>query len=214
VRLQISRTHTDFACSDQQRVALREEFNRSHCLVLRQLLDPWLLGEVHRELADAEVEEVTHDVGHEMGFKADRSAALLEFAVNDDVLFEIIDALTGCGPIGCFRGRVYQMRAGGKHQFDWHDDLSYDRLIAMSVNLGLEPYQGGVLQIADAESKTALHSVANVGVGDAVVFRLARTLVHRVTPVEGPNPKIAFAGWFCSQPSYHELLTGSRGYPS
>jgi hypothetical protein len=206
VHLHVDRSHTEFACSARERVALREEFDGCHSLLLPNFLDAHLLDEVRRDLLAGDVVSLTYEVGDELGVKADLASALLEFLANDPVLFEAIDTLTGCGPIGCFTGRLYEMRSGGTHQFDWHDDLVHDRLIAMSVNLGTEPYKGGVLQIADASSRALLHSVANVGFGDAVIFRLARTLIHRITPVDGSTPKVAYAGWFCSRPSYQEVI--------
>jgi hypothetical protein len=44
----------------------------------------------------------------------------------------------------------------------------------------------------------------NKGFGDAIVFRIGGNLEHRVAPVRGAVPKIAFAGWFRpSEASFH-----------
>jgi hypothetical protein len=48
--------------------------------------------------------------------------------------------------------------------------------------------------------------VANTGPGDALLFRIARHLTHRVTPVDGTADKTAFAGWFRSEPEFIALL--------
>ncbi len=209
MQLHVSRARTRFLCSPEERAAVRQEFDRHHCLLLPQFLDSGLVDEAQPLIEGAESTEITHDVGHEIEIKAPRAKALLELLVNDHVLFEAIDAVTGCGSIGSFAGRIYEMRSGGDHEFAWHTDVVHDRLIAMSVNLGSSPYAGGILEIADA-SKVLLHSVANTGTGDAVIFRVSPDLMHRVTPVEGSTPKRAFAGWFRSRPSYHEVLGALR----
>jgi hypothetical protein len=51
-------------------------------------------------------------------------------------------------------------------------------------------------------SEQAPKQIANLRFGDCILFRLSDMLQHRVTPVTGDFPKIAFAGWFKSQPDY------------
>jgi hypothetical protein len=80
------------------------------------------------------------------------------------------------------------------------------REIGMSVNLSADVYEGGVFEIRDAESERALASIANVGFGDAILFRVASTLEHRVTDVRGARPKTAFAGWFRTKFDYLATL--------
>ncbi len=79
-------------------------------------------------------------------------------------------------------------------------------MVAMSINLSPEPYQGGFLQIRDRTSKKILHEIANVGSGDAVLFRISNLFQHRVRPVKGNVPKTAYAGWFRSKPDFRFLL--------
>src|SRR5262249_31076554 len=150
-------------------------------------------------------------VGCELSVRAEVAAAMLEFLLNGDALFRGVQALAGCATIRSFRGRFYQMRGNGPDRFDWHDDLVDGRLVALSINLGDQPFDGGVLEIADAASRVVLERVANVVPGDAVLFQLSTSLVHRVTPVTGTVPKLAFAGWFCSGPSYLEVLATNAG---
>jgi hypothetical protein len=52
-----------------------------------------------------------------------------------------------------------------------------------------------------------LAEVPNLGLGDAILFRLSRGLQHRVTDVVGAHPKTAFAGWFRTDTSYREVLS-------
>jgi hypothetical protein len=69
-------------------------------------------------------------------------------------------------------------------------------MVAMSINLSAKPYSGGVLEIRTRESGKVLHRTANTGPGDAILFRVAPGLQHRVTAVEGEVPRTAYAGWF------------------
>jgi len=95
---------------------------------------------------------------------------------------------------------------GNDHYDLWHNDMVEDHMLAMSINLSSEIYSGGILQIRDKYSQRIVHEVANLGFGDAIVFRLAGSLEHRITNVEGTVPKTAFAGWFRSQTNFFSLL--------
>lgn len=151
--------------------------------------------------------DYAHDgIGTELVAKPGLATGVLELLANDPELFAAVRALTGCGPIGCFHGRVYRMVPGSGHYDTWHSDEGLDRMITMSINLSPEPYKGGTLQMREKRSTSLLHEIANTGLGDAIVFRIAPTLTHRVTNVEGRLPKTAYAGWFRSGPSYRELV--------
>jgi hypothetical protein len=76
----------------------------------------------------------------------------------------------------------------------------------LSINLSKEIYSGGILQIREWESQRIIQEAANVGFGDGILFRLADSLEHRVTDVEGRVPKTAFAGWFRSQPDFLSMV--------
>jgi hypothetical protein len=84
------------------------------------------------------------------------------------------------------------------------------RMVAMSVNLAREPYTGGVLQIRDERSGEIVHEQPPVDRGDAVVFRLAESLRHQVTPVKGEVARTSFAGWFKSRPTFRSILKGAE----
>ena len=85
-----------------------------------------------------------------------------------------------------------------EHYDNWHDDLAVrERLVTMSVNLGPDYYGGGVLQLRHTGADNILAEVHNTGLGDALLFRLAPGLEHRVTRIES-GVKTALAGWFAS----------------
>ena len=135
---------------------------------------------------------------------------VLQLLTNAGPLFNLVEAVSGCGPIGSFVGRVYSVVPGQGHHDAWHDDMVGGRLAAMSLNLGLEPFEGGVLQIREQASRRLLNEIANTGPGDAVVFRLSFGFEHRITEVQGRASKTAFAGWFRGAPEFVTLLGQAR----
>ena len=134
--------------------------------------------------------------------------ASLLLAANDSRLFSFVSEVTGCGAIGCFDGRVYRLDPAQGHGDSWHSDVGDNRLVAMSVNLTPERYEGGVLQIRDEPSGEVTAEVGETALGDAMIFRIAERLRHRVSQVKGDVPRIAFAGWFKSAPSFRSVLAG------
>jgi hypothetical protein len=83
-------------------------------------------------------------------------------------------------------------------------------MVALSINLGKEPYLGGVLELRQKKSGRIVQQVSNTGFGDAILFQLDDSLEHRRTAVLGKTAKTAFAGWFRSEPGFLELIKPSR----
>jgi hypothetical protein len=88
----------------------------------------------------------------------------------------------------------------------WHADLHAGHQVGMSVNLGAEPFDGGVFEIRRAGTTAPLDAIANVGAGDAILFSIADDLEHRVTPMRGAVAKTAFAGWFGATLDYRDIV--------
>jgi hypothetical protein len=177
--------------------ALRDTFDRQHCVKLPGFIDPPLLQQLHRLVAAAAFAEFVHEgIASELQMAAGVCTGVLDFLVNDPRLFAFIQAVTACPPIRAFVGRVYRRCPGTDHHDSWHDDLGRQRMIGMSVNLSAEPYEGGTFQIRRFNADTLIASLPNVGFGDAILFRIADGLEHQVTAVRGAVPKTAFAGWF------------------
>jgi hypothetical protein len=104
------------------------------------------------------------------------------------------------------------------HYDSWHDDIEdgivtgiedewtpHGRLVALSLNLSDAAYEGGALLLRDKVTEQTLSEVRNIGLGDAIMFRLAQHLEHRVADVVGDVPKTAFAGWFHRRPEYESM---------
>ncbi len=179
----------------------REQFDRHDYLRLPGFIEPGLLKVIQRYIGTAGFERREHEVGSELRLSNSPVASVLRILMNDPKLFRLIRQVTGCGPIGSFIGRPYQMVARQGQAFTWHNDLTKGRVIAISINLSDARYRGGTLQFR-GRSRAVPEAVPNLGFGDAIIFRVVRRLEHRVTPVLGKHPKTAFSGWFCSRPSY------------
>jgi hypothetical protein len=206
-----TRTGLVVSASDAELQDMRDRFDREHIVRL-----PGLLDAAHVELIARYIDEVAfqprvHDgIGTELCLPEGRAVRLLFFLVNDPALFALIERITGCVSIGCFTGRLYRMLPA-RDDFDtWHSDAVQNRLVGMSVNLGTA-YEGGVFQLRDRRSARMLGEAANVGAGDAILFRIDKNLEHWITPVRGTEPKTAFAGWFRSSPPFLALLDRDGG---
>jgi hypothetical protein len=127
---------------------------------------------------------------------ANSASALLHFLMQDPELLSLIREITDCSQIGRFEGRIYRMYPDTGQHANWHRDLADGRLVAVSVNLSEEPFEGGGLEMRDWTTKAAHAKAPRLQLGDALVFRLADDLEHRVNEVTGRNPKTAFAGFF------------------
>ncbi|MDR1989795.1 MAG: 2OG-Fe(II) oxygenase [Acidobacteriaceae bacterium] len=206
VQLTHAGAHVDVSASEL--AAVKEEFNRRHCFLLRQLIEPGLLARLHEKLASASFFNKTNaDVGDESRMTSDPVGAALEFLTNDPKLFAFVRAVTGIGEIGCFRGRVYRLLPNTGQMSDWHDDFMYGRMATISINLSAGIYEGGLLQFRKAaEPDTIISEIHNTGFGDASLFKIDQSIQHRVTPATGTVPRTAYAGWFVQRPQFADLL--------
>ncbi len=190
----------------------RDAFRHQHAVRLPALFPAALLSQLLPYVRRATFAPRVHDRLHRPATDAwipdPAVAARFGFALNHPRLFDVIRDITDCDPIASFHALIYTLRAGAGHADHWHDDLDGNRLVGLSVNLGDEPYQGGVFQIRDRETEAVLHSEHNTGAGDALLFRIADGFQHRVSDVTGPAPRLTLAGWFQRSPDYVGLLRG------
>lgn len=146
------------------------------------------------------IDKIHPGVRQELMLDDEPALQLLHFLASAPAFIAVVRQLTGCDTIAAFRGRIYRMLPGPTHQDIWHDDLydEEDRLVGMSINVSPRVYSGGVFQMRRAESEDFLAELPNPIAGDAIVFRVSPELEHRVTSVDGTEPRTAFAGWFMS----------------
>lgn len=208
--LQISRSGVVFSGSEADIERARADFEQQDWVRLPAILDRELFEIAQAQLGASQFEEKTANLYRELTVANNALPFSLLLLLNNPRLFRLIEEITGCGHIGCFRGRIYRIVPGANHHVEWHTDLNGTRLVALSVNLNSEPYEGGVLSIREAATERILCELTNSGFGDAILFRIDERLQHRVSDVEGTVAKTALAGWFESAPDYRTLLAGGR----
>jgi hypothetical protein len=195
----IQLTRTGIRCSSDLE-ALREEFAANHVVRLPQLLSADIMSKVWERMECGPwIENVHSDISRELLLDDAQAANLLNFVASSPAFFSAIQKITSCTNATNFMGRIYRMLPGD-HHMSWHTDISdgEGRLVGLSVNLSPRPYSGGVFQLRPRCSTELLCELPNTGSADAFLFRISPELSHRVTPVEGAEPKTAFAGWFKS----------------
>jgi hypothetical protein len=197
IALQIQRKGLAF---DQAQIGkLSAEFRDSHWVRLSQLLEPSILDFLQARLDSSHWETMSHGkIGEEYVTNDLPATSLLHFAMNRPQFRTVIEEITGCKGLRWFRGRVYRVAAGVGHHDNWHDDVDHSNEIGISLNLSRDLFRGGLFMLREVESKRVLASVANTGSGDALIFRISPGLQHRISDLEGAEPKTAFAGWFKS----------------
>ena len=205
--LQLTRSGPALSWTEADLRRLRSQFDERHCIRLPSLVDADEFAYVQRQLDLAVFADTRHgNIGVEVCLQENPALNLLNFLTNDVRFFQLVQRMTGCGPIGTFMGRVYRMVPGTGHYDSWHSDCVEHRMIGMSVNLSDGVYSGGLFQLRRRDSAAILIEAPNTGAGDAILFRIAADIVHRVTAVEGTVSKTAFAGWFVSEPRFLDLL--------
>jgi len=187
---------------DQSQIdKLRAQFRDEHWTRLTQLLEPSILDFLQARLDNTRWESMSHGkIGEEYIANDLPTTSLLHFVMNRPRFRAVIEEITGCKSLQWFRGRVYRMVAEAGHHDRWHSDIAYSNEIGMSVNLSRDIFRGGLFMLRDGNSKRILATVANTGPGDALIFRISPNLDHRISDLEGTEPKTAFAGWFKSSP--------------
>ncbi len=187
--------------------ALHDLWRRNHFVVLPGLLEASLLAFVRSHVAIGEFFDFQHRAsGHEACMRSNAAVWLLDFLMNAPELLRVVESITGIDRIGWFDGRIYRLTPGTDEGHHWHDDNTHGRKLGVSVNLIDTPFEGGLLQLRDSQTCAALAEVANTGEGDCVIFRLGDDLEHRVLPVTGSVPRIAFAGWFREGETHAEWI--------
>jgi hypothetical protein len=206
--VRLTRSGPTDALSAEDLDRLRARFARQSCIQLPGLLDNWVFEFIQDQIARATfIDRVHKDIGVELSVADNPALNLLYFLANDRKVFQLVQRLTGCDRIGAFIGRIYRMVPGSGHYDSWHGDCVAHRMVGMSVNLSPQIYTGGLFQLRERESKTIVTEAPNTGPGDAILFRIATDIEHRVTSVAGTAAKTAFAGWFVSEPDFMSLLT-------
>jgi hypothetical protein len=197
IAIQIQRK--GLALDPEQIGRLRAGFRDAHWVRLPHLLEPSILDSLQARLDNSRWKTMSHgEIGEEYITSDLLANSLLHFAMNRPKFRAIIEEITGSKSLRWFRGRVYRTIAGAGHHDNWHDDVDHSNEVGMTVNLSRDLFRGGLFMLREGDSKRVLAHVANTGPGDALIFRISPDLQHRISDLEGAEPKTAFAGWFRS----------------
>lgn len=185
-------------------LALKQEFETCQCIVLPRLLEDDLFQKIAVSTGAASFFENEHYGEDNRVFASDLSIAgsslalhQINFLLNNQTVFRLIEDITGCTGIMGFNARIYRNMPDENHYLDWHDDtIDKHRLIGVSMNLGLEKFDGGVFQIRRKGTDEFLRQVSCGEPGDTHIFKVSPDLQHRVTQTTGQHARTAAAGWF------------------
>ena len=193
--------------------ALREEFASTDAVRLPKLLSVDIMARIFELMERGRwIENIHPGISRELLLEDTLALHLLQFVTSAPDFLTVIERIASCAQPTNFQGRIYRMLPGAEHQDSWHDDAGEGRMVGMSINLSPHPYAGGVLQFRRRRTKELLRELPNVISADAILFRISPELEHRVSPVEGVEPKTAFAGWFKTVGI--DFLASIRQYPS
>jgi len=205
--MQITRAGAIVHLSENELPSMRTTFAEQHWLRLPNFLDARLLELIEKKLHETEYCVVERETGIELRPSDCTAYLATELLLNSPKLFRAIEQITGCARITCFSGRIYRRPASRTYFNRWHTDITDEgRMIALSINLNAEPYEGGALQIRSAKTHKILSEVYNRCYGDAIIFPVDEKFEHRVREVESGAAKTALAGWFRSKPDPNSLF--------
>ncbi len=192
--------------------ARRDYAARGWCR-LRGFFGPSLLAEVDAGLSSGAFVPRSHGAfGSELCLAPSPLTDRLMHLMNEPSVLRRVEELTDAGHLGCFEGRIYRVAPGMGHRDDWHTDMVAGRMVALSINVGREPYLGGRLQLRRSATGQLLEEAENVGHGDALLFRLSHELEHRISDIAGATPKTAYAGWFRARPEFRDVMEGRANF--
>lgn len=195
--LSIGRRQTTITAEVAILQGLQAEFAETSTIVLRHALDAELLHLVRQSVSRGQFATKVHaDSGSEQCMEADAAVATLQFLLGAPEVLRFMETVTTERPLHRCLVRIYRLDPETGERHDWHDDVSDGRRLGLSLNLGMDEFAGGNLQLRDSTSHRALADVRNTGAGDLVVFRLRADIQHQVLPVTGAFPRTVLAGWF------------------
>ena len=205
--IQITKTGTVCLGSKKDLEEIKTRLSDELYIKLPNFLSPELLKSIQQNIESAEYYTLDHgDAGLDLRMVNNSTHDLLHRLVNDRKFLDLFEKITDRKKIKYFTGRIYKMTPGQGHYDKWHTDISWHRILTLSINLSTDIYSGGILQIRDRKTKKIIQEISNTVPGDAIIFPISTHLEHMLTPVEGNISKIAFAGWFSSEIPYESFI--------
>ena len=198
-------------------VAQQREFAHHHCVVFKDFVEESILRRVPRMLEAGEffTREDVDGKGEVFARELKMRAAnpllpMFLLLLNHPRLFGAIGELTGSEQeIRFFKGRCFKFLPGGGHFDTWHTDGSPGKLYGLTINLSPKPVEGGAFHLRRRKTGEILRTIPSGRFGDARLFRIHRSLEHKVSLVQGTEPRCTYAGWFrggADHPHYREVI--------
>jgi hypothetical protein len=195
--------------------ALAAQFAQRHVLELPDLIQPDLLETLGPAINGARFVPCSEaGVGARLRERPTRLGNLLCFLLQRQVLRDWLARITGASPLLAVTGAVARFEHGGGQSLDWHNDRDQSgRVLAVTINIGDMPYDGGVFQMRRCDTGEILFEHNHRRPGSALVFRVSKALEHRVTPVSAGGPRTVFSGWYLRKPRDAQVATGGPIIP-
>lgn len=179
----------------------RDEFARNSCVFIPELIEKnflkTFLPKIEKSIFNEKEEAGDYKFGKVLFVPlTEPSVFILHVLLNDKVFFQALQQITHCPTIKDFVGRIHRSE-GKQHEINWHGDNSDNRLLAISLGLGMDRYEGAQFQLREKESKKMLAEYGQLEAGDAILFKISPELEHRLAPIEKGRRTVG-VGWFRS----------------
>lgn len=180
---------------------LKAEFEETKCIFLPNFIElrtlEILLSKIEKTGFQTKFESDNEEKFGKVFFIPQESPLIFTFNMlfTAPPLYTFLEKITGCPPIHNFIGRLHRSEGGEEHFIDWHGDNTDNRLLAMTLSLGRERYQGGLFQMREKDSGKILREFGQIETGDAFIFQIAPELEHRLTVVSEGRRTVG-VGWF------------------
>lgn len=186
----------------ESEAALAAQFAQRHVLELPDLIQPDVLGALAPAIqAMRFVPRAEEGVGPRLRERPTRVGNLLCLLLRRQELRDWLTRITGVSPLLAVNGAVARFESGGGQNLDWHNDRDRSgRVLAVTINIGSAPYEGGLFQMRRCDTGEVLFEHSHRRPGSALVFRVSKALEHRVTPVSAGGPRTVFSGWYLRKP--------------
>jgi 2OG-Fe(II) oxygenase superfamily len=201
--IRLTRRRTEFIATDDELRTSRAHYERDCALHLPGFIAgedlAFLQHQIERDGFHERVHHTLKSRPVDLALNDGVASAVLTLMLNDARVIEFARRVTGLDDIRSFSGVTHRRVPGAGHDDAWHNDLVEGRLAALTLNLGVERFEGGALQIKRFPDGALVYEFTNNQPGDAVLFALSRDLKHRVTSPE-VHTRTVYAGWFRSVP--------------
>lgn len=177
----------------------KRKFTKNKCFLIKNLIEEEFFKEFVKKLEKVSFYEKEEAGEYKFGKVmfvplTEPSVFILNVLLNDKTLFSALEEITNCSSIKDFVGRIHRSE-GKTHEIKWHGDNSDNRLLAITLCLGEDRFEGAKFQLREKESKKMLAEFGQLEPGDAIIFQISPELEHRLSPIMSGKRTVG-VGWF------------------